>query len=89
MTESERIGLPQSEAERKAFNRLVASYRHKWKMGGQMAFKTALTHWRMGKAFQSLGLASMLATETFERLGNALKGLVKSIRSEVRESDRE
>lgn len=87
MTESERIGLPQTEAERKAFNRLVSSYRHNWKMGGQMAFKTALTHLRMGKAFQSLGLASMSATETFERLENALKGLVKPIRSEVRESD--
>jgi hypothetical protein len=30
----------------------------------------------------------MSATETFERLKNALKGLVKPIRSEVRESDR-
>ena len=89
MTESERIVLPQLEAERKAFNRLVASYRHKWKIGGQMAFKTALSHWRMSKAFQSLGLDSMSSTETFERLKNALEGLVKPIRSEVRESDRE
>ena len=87
MTESERIGLPQTEAEQKAFNRLVSSYRHKCKMGGQMAFKTALSHWRISKAFQSLGLASMSATETFERLENALKGLVKPIRSEVRDSD--
>ena len=87
MTESERIGLPQTEAERKAFNRLVASYRHKWKMGGQMAFKTALSHWRMSKAFQSLGLTSMSATETFEIFRNALKGLVKPIRSEVFEND--
>lgn len=89
MTESERIGLPQTEEERKDFNRLVASYRHKWKMGGQMAFKTALLHWRMVKSFQSLGLASMSATKTFERFGNDLKGLVKPIRSEVRESERE
>ena len=87
MTEIENIGLPQTEAERKAFNRLVAIYRHKWKMGGQMAFKTALSHWRMSKAFQSLTLASMSATETFKRLGNALKGLVKPIRSEVLKSD--
>lgn len=89
MTESEIIGLPQSEGERKTFNRLVASYRHNWKMGGQMAFKTALTHCRMGKAFQYLALTSMSATETFERLENALKGLVNPIRSEVKESDGE
>ena len=87
MTESEKLVLPKTEAERKAFNRLVLSYQHKWKMGGQMAFKTALSHWRTSKAFQSLGAASMSLTETFERFRNALEGLVKPIRSEVLEND--
>lgn len=79
--------LPSTEAEKRAFNKTVSIYRHKYGFGGQRAFKFALTSWKIGKAFQSLGLASLTVTETFERLGNALKGQIVTIKSEMKEID--
>ena len=93
MTEIERnqikrlCDLPTSEAEKKAFNQTVSIYRHKYGFSGQMAFKHALICWEITKAFQSLGLASMTETEAFERIGNALKGQIVPIMSEVKEID--